>query len=99
MCKLRAGAPRSRESGQDAALPSRHARGAVIDTMWKKSVFANLPTNHFPRLLGFRLDETEMAVGAMVDDVHTFALGVAEDNGARVGAVKRLDGILDAHGF
>lgn len=49
--------------------------------------------------LRFWFDQSHGAVGAMVDDVDAFAVGVAEDDGARVRAVERIDGFLDAHGF
>jgi hypothetical protein len=35
----------------------------------------------------------------MIDNIDAFAVGVAENHSARVRAVKRLDGFLDAHGL
>ncbi len=42
-----------------------------------------LSTTHRPLPLRFRLDESQVAVGSMVDDVDPFAVGVTEDDGAR----------------
>ena len=64
-----------------------------------RSIGVLLPPAYCLLFLRFRLDEPQVAVGAMVDDVDAFAVGVAEDDGARARAVERLDGFLDAHGF
>ncbi len=56
-------------------------------------------TNDCPLPLRFRLNQPQMTVGAVVDHVDAFGVGVAEHDGAGARAVERVDGFFDGHGF